>query len=125
MEEFVTYQQAIDLKRLGFNSPVDHVYQDGVLLQGGGGSGEIYPAPSLCQVYDWLISKGLLIVVYSMSFKSWQCKVCERGKQFIYSIHCEDFYFPDEALLEGINECLKIYEKSISNRTSDGDCSRM
>lgn len=109
---FVDYRQSLDLKKLGFDYPVNHVYFNGILQEifpeRDCKQADFSPAPTLYEVYDWLITKGILVVVYSMSFESWQVRVCEKGRPFMDSRLYEDFSTSDEALSAGITVSLKM-----------------
>ena len=130
-EDFVTYEQAFALKKLGFDERCTHYYiNDSKSLReveprcfgmysisynfNYDDSNELFEeltsAPTLAQAHQFLISKGFLIVPYSMSFESWQCRVCKKGKPFNNSKLYEDFASYNEALSEGITECLRILD---------------
>lgn len=127
----VSYTQALDLKGLGFSEECLYHYKYRKLLPNEymndpgyyyiplkdhyksinrecPGENNICDAPFLWQVQEWLISKGLLIVIYSMSFESWQYRICRKGQKFMDSELYEDFESYQDALSDGITECLKI-----------------
>lgn len=122
-EDFVDYSQALALEGLGFDLDTDYVY---ISINSkisrvtrsefiGNGLNKICdsscPSPTLLEAHKFLISKGLLIVPYSMSFESWKYRLCKRGEQFVDSKLYEDFYSYEEALSDGITKCIKILEK--------------
>lgn len=118
---FVTYEQAIALKKLGFDLPVNHYYSNNQLEELVDGSTSNYDncnssdyidsicsAPTLEQAHAWIRNKGLLIVPYSMSFENWQYRICRKGKSFKESTLYEDLESFEDALSFGISECLKL-----------------
>lgn len=118
---FVTYEQAIALKKLGFEGECFYNYQNEyhvnceddviseiVLTYKGGNYKTSTDAPTLEQAHAWIRDQGFLIVPYSMSFESWQYRICRKGKPFKESTLYEDFKSFEDALSFGISECLKI-----------------
>lgn len=127
-EDFVTYEQAAALKKLGYNGSTDYYYNTTEpyyhdfkhLLDIIQENYENYvSAPTLAQALNWLYKEKGFIICYEPAFYS--------GKKpllgFIYTTYNKDdgsysrkespavYDTIEEALSAGITECLKILEK--------------
>lgn len=137
-EDFVTYEQALSLKKLGFDLEVNHYYDDykeliesfAICSHGGsfdstatayddfnhGYCDEIYcSAPTLAQAQKWLRKKGLIICInprFYMNRKplmGYDYCLYKTGRTYIDSTTVYDSY--EEALSSGISECLKLLKQ--------------
>ena len=128
-EDFVTYEQALALKKLGFKEDCDYNYSEDKELYKYDYHSDYYSgtssdydlfAPTLAQVQKWLWrDKKLYVYADGAIFD----KDYEKPSYYpfildIVSEHDEigisDFNHyptPEEALSAGITECLKILEK--------------
>ena len=118
-EDFVTYEQALALKKLGFNYDCDYCYSEDKELykydyhtEYYNGSNNDLPAPTLAQVQKWLRKeKGIYIepiLIYDKFYTD--CKSPSRGKYWAVE-HRKYYLSYEDALSAGITECLKLLEK--------------
>lgn len=136
-EDFVTYEQALALKKLGFKEPCLYFYElINTLIPNHYDSGDervfinkllknynkkyqdikgICDAPTLAQVQKWLRKEKNLYVCSEIDIVD-----TEDNKYFwtIYKLPSKkqiwkttNFDSPEEALSAGITECLKLLEK--------------
>ena len=132
-EDFVTYEQSLALKKLGFDYDCDYNYSEDKELYKYDYHSDFYsdtssdsdlPAPTLAQAQEWLREKKSL---YTFADGG----VFDKGDRPIYypvildvanehnEISTNDniennwnkYYTPEEALSAGITECLKLLEK--------------
>lgn len=135
MEDFVTYEQALALKRLGFKEECLFFYNvhgefnpnsvyDGYSdvndasrsLNLQGRSKLAGDAPTLVQTQKWLRKEKGLYLIWDMgqdrkhdSKFAWY--VCDRHGYIVDTLASEIKYdSPEEALSEGITECLNFLE---------------
>ena len=117
-EDFVTYEQAVALKKLGFDWRLNQYYTDkGSLIYDafadnfnvGSGSAS---APTLSQAQKWLFEKGYFVEVNWFYTGTYYFSVVHLNNPKVTCVPNEDDYStPTEALLAGITECLKLLEK--------------
>ena len=120
-EDFVTYEQALALKKLGFNYQTDYLYSPEFELvkfdynncYEQGYYDDYADAPTLAQVQKWLRKeKKYSVQPYYYMNNKWGCLIVK------LSFDAEDVYdnvtynSPEEALSEGITECLKLLENN-------------
>lgn len=131
-KDFVTYEQAVALKRLGFDYSCDYYYiesayttfdRDGETHVKGElicrfskyfSDGHCIKAPTLEQAHKWLRSKGLWIETCLEPFneEGWEFDVFNLKDHYYYSFSFSTVYGTyEEALSAGITECIKILEK--------------
>lgn len=136
-EDFVTFEKALALKRLGFDYSCDYYYiestystfdRDGETHVKGGGelmcrfskyfvAGNCVEAPTLAQAQKWLREEKGLYLIWDMgqdkkhnSKFAWY--VCDCHGYIVDVLASEVKYnSPEEALSAGITECLKFLEK--------------
>lgn len=131
-EDFVTYEQAIALKELGFKEECFYHYdynnQDDVVPNTDishlaisandfkisynelGFFNEIcYDAPTLSQVQKWLRNKGYSVEVTSF-YQTWISSITKLDDFETIELN-GNFSSYEEALSEGITECFKYLEK--------------
>lgn len=131
-EDFVTREQAVELKELGFNLPVNHYYKDDKLIQISGYSDnycnananavfvidECYSAPTIYQAHKWLIdNKGICIEIFGCVVdKNWAYTLSYiSGDKYGLSVIDEDkksikrygFVSYEDALSDGIDQIIK------------------
>lgn len=124
MEDFVTYEQAVLLKELGFDLETDYVlYVSGdfkklVSNDEFYGNGlnklcdEYYYVPSLYEAQKWLFGKfGLWIQIERNSIEStmFNCEINHADE--IYQKRVGIFENPFDALSEGINEAINLLKE--------------
>lgn len=120
-EDFVTYEQALALKKLGFDWDVNYVYYPNKSI------GEVFPkgnynnmsaefitcsAPTLAQAQKWLRKEKDYHIEPRLFYDKFHtdCKSSSRGKY--WQIEHGKYYFSyEEALSAGITECIKLLEK--------------
>lgn len=121
-EDFVTYSQALALKKLGFDLNTDYVYisPEHVITRKefiGAAWYKIcdasYPSPTLWEAQKWLRKeKGLYIEVLSkidVDFFKYTILAVNFG---VISEDLEYIYnSPEEALSAGISKCIKLLEQ--------------
>lgn len=133
-EDFITYKQALALKKLGYREPCLYYYVNWNLIPNNvyahrvdnNSFHRVYnvkalskvrnvakeqivcDAPTLAQVQKWLRKeKGLFVEAHFMRIDAYTYEI--HGE-----IHKNDFTvysIPEEALSAGITECLKLLEK--------------
>ena len=125
MEDYVTYEQAVKLKELGFDWVVTHFY-DSEVPQDGCIKGRVpqdfnvmalvslASAPTLAQATKWLRSKNIEVYsYYDYTTKSWIFEVCTIGEPHFNGYHSDDFGLNkstyEEAISAGIDIALDIY----------------
>ena len=114
-EDFVTYEQALALKKLGFNYDCDYYYSEDKELykydyhtEYYNGSNNDLPAPTLAQVQKWLRKeKKLSIEPFSYRKTQWIMDIINLGTMDCPGIWDKHTSY-EEALSAGINECLKL-----------------
>lgn len=138
MEEFVTYEQSVKLKELGFDEMCNHYYENGKLYEGFVDEDEdpdpdinpdyptaygnynfmkqTFSAPTLAQAQKWLREvQGIIICVGPRFYKN---KRPIRGYDY-YLFDKDDGYYShieseavydtyEESLSEGINKALEL-----------------
>lgn len=130
-EDFVTYEQALALKKLGFDYKCNHLYEnDGTFKEddcyGSCNTSKIEyyrkedyaDAPTLAQVDKWLRSKGLWVEICLEPFdeKGWQFDIFNLKDHRYYNFAFSTVYDTyEKALSAGITECIKILEKGCQN----------
>ena len=135
-EDFVTFEQALALRRLGFDQNCDYYYiestyntfdRDGETHLKGElmcrfskyfSAGHCVKAPTLAQAHKWLRSKGLWVETYPEPFdaKGWEFDIYNLKGDYYYSFAFSTVYGTyEEALSDGITECIKILEKECQN----------
>lgn len=116
MEDFVTYEQALTLKKLGFNWELHLYYNNDKKLLWTRNccnhNTSIYAsAPTLAQAQKWLLSKGYYIDIVLASGRAniWTFDILNiNTTEYVI---CGKFYDSyEESLLAGITECLKLLE---------------
>lgn len=135
-EDFVTYEQAVKLKELGFNGYCNHYYhvntKEFLPIQwldcdGDVSADDLYDnnppnvvitekimAPTLSQATKWLRSKNIEVLsYYDYTTKTWIFEVCEIGEPHSCGYHSDDFDLNkltyEEAISTGIDKALEIY----------------
>lgn len=127
-EDFVTYEQAIALKKLGFDLYSDYIFTPEektcpkyILSYDYQGREGYVDAPTLSQVQRWLRKEKDLYLIWDMgqdrkhnSKFAWYVCDCHG---YIIDTLADDFKHntPEEALSAGITECIKILEKECQN----------
>lgn len=129
-EDFVTYKQALALKKLGFEENVGYYYSELIRLVRTKNLGNfndvkfrdiLVSAPTLAQAQKWLREeKEMDVLVYNcFSGYLWEISKANenRGtiiKKYDYKGEHEDsgkWLSYEKALSAGITECLKLLEK--------------
>ena len=119
-EDFVTYEQAVKLKDLGFDyrtntyywlSKTDFYWSD---LNNWNQSPDYTSAPTLAQATKWLREKNIEVIsYYDYITKTWIFEVCEMGEPHSCGYHSDDFDLNkptyEEAISAGIDKALEIY----------------
>lgn len=122
-EDFVTYNQAIQLKELGFDIPVNHYYKDNKLIQVSGYFDnycnvndnlvfvidECYSAPTFAQVQKWFREKHYLsIEVYtSLDIDSnWEWDGFVKNLNDILEDEIEDTAISCQTYEEALSKCI-------------------
>lgn len=126
MEDFVTYEQAISLKKLGFDLKVNHYYDDeGYIIENLVDYSEEVPhgeytsydnfnyedvcsAPTLAQAQKWLREKGYSIETMLCVDKTYRCDIFRIEDFKHISFKIIDIPSYEKALSEGITECINI-----------------
>lgn len=101
-EDFVTYDQAVKLKELGFNCECNH------MVSSPYNSNRVCFAPTLSQAQKWLREvKGKEVLVYKdlCNPKYYNLQYIENGTVSADDVQCDTY---EEALSYGINELLGI-----------------
>lgn len=131
-EDFINYSQAIALKKLGFDEYCDYVFTPEehicpkMILSFDYREREGYvDSPTLWQAQKWLRrEKRLSIEPWSCTTGEWACTIKELPEELDYLIEpgtkkwldLDNFYNSyEEALSEGITECLRILGKGDEN----------
>ena len=129
-EDFVTYEQALALKKLGFDLGVDHVYnKDGELIEETRYmddytayvnyniekyGGDIISAPTLSQAQKWLKKNKKIDIIVSLedeTYVQYQVEIYIR-KKCVSPRYNHGFYETyEEALSRGITKSIEIIEK--------------
>ena len=122
-EDFVTYEQALALKKLGFcekaigkyvDCPNDPTLFNGMLYQSWNLFQDEILAPTLAQAQKWLLKKfGHYVYVdasASMHLKFYWCITFRNDTTKDIRWAFVDYNSPEEALSAGITECLKLLE---------------
>lgn len=130
-EDFVTYEQALALKKLGFNERClyyynaneqivanERDYQEEVSVK------DLYisynseytsynriDAPTLAQAQKWFRQKGYSIEAMLCVNKTYRCDIFSIEDFRHVSFKIMDMTSYEEALSAGITECLKLLEK--------------
>ena len=124
-EDFVTFEQALALKKLGFceeaigkyvDCPNDPTLFNGMLYQSWNLEKDEILAPTLAQAQKWL-RKEEIYLIYEIGLGN-EIHNAKFGysaynyKGYIVSNLSSGFIYdtPEEALSAGINECLKLLE---------------
>lgn len=122
-EDFVTYKQALALKKLGFDYNCDYNYSEDKELYKYDYHSDFYsdtssdsdlPAPTLAQAQKWLRKEKNLYVCVEIDITDtvnnifyWTIYKLPYKKQIRKT---RNFDSPEEALSAGITECLKLLE---------------
>ena len=138
-EHYVSYSQAVELKRMGFDWKVDRSYTDVIKESAREEWDEeecqwstvydcnIYPKPRLDQVAAWLREeKGIDIEVVTIlnqfnKTKYYKANLCyfdkdERGEDYAnYKIACLNINSYENALSIGIDKALELLGKEVNN----------
>ena len=122
-KEFIPYEQALDLKELGFDEPCIAFYNGRFLdykIQGGDicspylsteNRGECPNAPTFSQAFRWFREKYQLhSTITSISQESWQWHIQKPGQQ-LGELYDEDFYTYGEAELACLTKLIEIIKK--------------
>lgn len=100
-KEFIPYEQALKLKKLGFNEPClssRDMNNDKGLIQ----------VPLYQQAFRWFRDKHKLqSTITSISQESWQWHIQKPGQQ-LGKLYNEDFYTYEEAELDCIDKLIEI-----------------
>ena len=126
-EDFVTYEQALALKKLGFNEETFTYYdEDNPKIKGLDDFYEYHlidynrysiSAPTLSEAQKWIrkntkYSVEAYMVTLDEEGKGWSYLISHRFKESICSTYPErNFNSYEEALSTGITECLKSLQK--------------
>ena len=113
-QEFIPYQESLELKELGFNEPCFATYEFRKLFIGEFQNSlsfdlckktEVFPAPTFSQVFRWFRDKGFLI-----SFSSYDKDTHEFYIKWIStkSILSNEYKTYEEAELECLRQLIKI-----------------
>lgn len=121
-EDFVTYEQALSLKELGFDEFVLYKYEANTLITPNELIYRDYnddymyfnscSAPTLAQAQKWLFEKGYFVEVNwfcSNKTNYWWFNIVNLDLQNYYQ-DSKDYDSPSIALSEGITKCLKLIE---------------
>lgn len=124
-EDFVTYEQAVKLKALGFDWNCHTWYHwdnwCGLTYSGMCENHNMFEkcisGPSLYQVQKWLREKNIEVMsYYDYTTKTWIYEVCEIGEPHSCGYHSDDFGLNkstyEEAISAGIDTALEIYFKN-------------
>lgn len=119
IEDFVSYDQAIKLKKLGFNIDCDYMYSEDKELYKYDYTAKYYdtqslnndvPAPTLAQAQKWLRKeKEYSIEPTSISKNLWICTLTIFNKSTSLDIKT-NYSSYEEALSSGITKCIKLLE---------------
>ena len=119
-EDFVTYEQAVALKKLGFNYDCDYCYSEDKELYKYDYHTEYYTrisndisAPTLAQAQKWLRKTKKHHVDSSCIDKdTWHYTITELIDNVIVVRNELEFSSYEEALSVGITECIKLLENA-------------
>lgn len=127
-EDFVTYEQALGLKKLGFDWEVNHFYEkDGTFKEddcyGSCNASKIgyyrkedyADAPTLWEAQKWLRKeKHIWIDINILSEDAWRFDIIDIHLNKIYTMNWTVYKTPEEALSEGITECFKFLDDGLN-----------
>lgn len=113
-EDFVTYQQAVKLKELGFSEAVNHYYVDGfdtVRFNPNyfdySKSENLISAPTIWETWKWLrVEKDLYVEPQFMKMDAYTYEIL--SSHGLHKIDFTVYNSPEEAISEGITECLGL-----------------
>ena len=123
-EDFVTYEQAIALKKLGFDEFVLYKYEGNTLIEpneliyGDYNDDYMYlnscSAPTLYQVQKWLFEKGYFVEVNWFHTNTYYFSIVHHldNEKATCVTDENDYSTPSEALLAGITKALKNLEEN-------------
>ena len=119
---YVTYEQAVALKRLGFGEKCDHIYfrtsEDSDSYKFADWKVEeadynrrrrpqlFISAPRIDQAHDWLISKGYFIAVEWYAEDLWRYGIYKKARPAFFNNTMKPSY--KEIMLSAITEALKL-----------------
>jgi hypothetical protein len=107
-KEFIPYEQALELEKLGFDEPCFGVYatKDGYVRKSA--YDEIGNAPLYQQAFRWFREKYQLhSTITSISQESWQWHITKPGES-LGKMYQEDFYTYEEAELACLKKLIEI-----------------
>lgn len=123
---YVTYEQAVKMKELGFDSPcdvfvikplasdksakIDKIIRLSDFNEKLTGFGIPYPAPRIDQAHDWLISKGYFIAVEWYSETIWRYGIYKNARPAFFNNTMKPSY--KEIMLSAITEALNLIERN-------------
>lgn len=125
-EDYVSYSQALELRRLGFTEYCDYIYNSEnhicpkVILSYNYQDREDHvDAPTLWQVQSWLRKEKGLIICHEPDFykgekplMGYHYSLYEKDKGMSsYILSSEVYNTLEEAISSGISECIKLLEK--------------
>ena len=129
-EDFVTYEQALALKKLGFIEDCTHYYQSNILYDKDVFAyykehvtisklsesfnniiikDDVCDAPTLAQVQKWFRVKHKQSIEPTYDETDWNCMITDMTNG-IWTDLDNRFNSYEEALSTGITECLKLLE---------------
>lgn len=130
-EDFVTYEQALLLKELGFDKETYTYYNIGdIEIKGlpdrfSDVTFDYYnkfnislSAPSLAEAHKWIKSKGLFIEIRPELIwkEGWEFDIYNIKEDFYYHPETFKYITYEEALSDGVSCCIKILDKTKSNK---------
>ena len=126
-EDFVTYEQAVSLKKLGFDWEVNHYYHDNPELEiyvsyclqrsftyrdYNNYDSERISAPTLAQAQKWLRkNKSYYIYPRYEGDKMWGFAITNLNKDSVNFIRFGTYQSFEDALSVGITECINLISK--------------
>ena len=115
-KDYCDYDTCVALKELGFKQPVDWYFDEGknIVSLYARYRNTFVPRISLYEAQKFLRGKKKLhITIYSQSQESWQYRITKPHQKLEDGLHGEDFPTYENALLQAIRTCIKIYEQNV------------
>ena len=125
-EDFVTFEQALALKKLGFKEKCDYIYrfennplyslEERIIRKEYCVSWNNYrdccSAPTLAQAQKWLHKnkRYYIEITYDELIYSYNYRIIRMGLKVLYKGN-KNYNSPEEVLSAGITECLKLLNK--------------
>lgn len=114
-KEFIPYDSALELKKLGFGEPCFGFYDtDGYWYLQYCRNGNIFKinngalSPTFSQTFDWFREKYKLhLTITSISQESWQWHITKPGES-LGKLYEEDFYTYKDAEIDGLKKLIEL-----------------